>query len=391
MKNSPAVTFCLALFVTVVAASSSANADDGVRVDPDTLHRAAPGTLFRIWPLEGGVRTGVKGYRILYRSTNHNGEPVAATGALIFPASETSAKRNVVAWAHPTTGVVSKCAPTLLPDLAGTIQGIDALNDLGYVVVAPDYVGLGTPDYHPYLIGTAAGYVALDAVRAAQQLKDTHAGNRFAVWGHSQGGHAALFTASEAETYAPELHLVGVAAAAPATNLVKLFEADRATPSGRSLTTMTVLSWSRVFGVPLTSLVQAKSERQFERLANDCIESIEQFLKEDQDEKALAREFLKVDPVKDPFLHAIMEDNATHALPGGTRVFLAQSSADTLVLPHITKEYMQLLCQGGARVTFHAMDGSSHMVSGRDSAFAAVTWMDDLFKGRNPRDDCRAH
>lgn len=385
------LVFALCLSVMAMPAAPYAGTGD-TWVDPDLLSRSKPGALFRVWPLDGGVRPGVKGYRILYRSTGHNGQPVAVTGALIFPADGGgSAKRNVVAWAHPTTGVVSKCAPTLLPDLSGTIEGIDALNDLGYVVVAPDYVGLGTADHHPYLIGTAAGWVTLDAVRAAQQLKDARAGERFAVWGHSQGGHAALYAGSEAQSYAPELHLVGVAAAAPATNLVKLFDADRNTSSGRSLTAMTVLSWSRVFGVPLLNLVQAASERQFESLAGDCIESIEDFFKESDDEKALARNFLRVDPVKDPFLHAIMEDNSPGALPGGTKVFLAQSSADTLVLPKITMDYMHLLCAGGAHVTYHAMQGSSHMVSGRDSASAAVSWMRELFDGRTPPNNCRAN
>lgn len=372
----------------LTALGTVAVAADFPSVAPATLEHAKPGTIFRIWPLEGGVRAGVKGYRILYRSTGQRGEPVAVTGAVIFPAVASAAKRDVVAWAHPTTGVVSKCAPTLLPDLSGTIQGIDSLTDLGYVIVATDYVGLGTRDNHPYLIGVSAGRAVLDSVRAAQQLHDVQAGHRFAVWGHSQGGHAALFTALEAKSYAPELHLVGVAAAAPATNLVDLFTADRNTQSGRSLTSMTVLSWSRVFGLPLANLVETSAERQFERLASDCIESISDFIREDQDEHALAREFLKVDPITDPRLRAIMEENTPGALPSGTPVFLAQSNADTLVRPSITKHYMSILCQGGARVSLHVLQGSSHMVSGRDSAYAAVEWMRRLFDGQAAPNNC---
>ena len=367
---------------------TSALATDLPTVAPDTLARAKPGTIFRVWPLEGGVRAGVKGYRVLYRSTGTKGEPVAVTGAVIFPAEPGSKKRNVVAWAHPTTGVVSKCAPTLLPDLSGTIQGIDSLTDQGYVVVATDYVGLGTRDVHPYLVGISAAHAVLDSVRAAQNLHDSQAGHRFAVWGHSQGGHAALFTGIHAKTYAPELELVGVAATAPATDLAALFTADRNTASGRSLTSMTVLSWSRAFGLPLDSIVEPNAERQFEALASDCIESIEQFFKEDRDEKALSRKFLKVDPVADPRLNAIMRDNTPGALPSGTPVFIAQSNADTLVLPHITKQYVATLCQGGARVATLTLQGSSHMVSGRDSAYAAVEWMTRLFNGGAPANHC---
>ena len=42
------------------------------------------------------------------------------------------------------------------------------------------------------------------------------------VWGHSQGGHAALWTGALAASLAPELQLVGVAAAAPAAELSPL-------------------------------------------------------------------------------------------------------------------------------------------------------------------------
>jgi hypothetical protein len=56
---------------------------------------------------------------------------------------------------------------------------------------------------------------------------DAGASNRFAVWGHSQGGHASLYTGELAASHAPDLKLVGVAAAAPATYLIELFDADK--------------------------------------------------------------------------------------------------------------------------------------------------------------------
>lgn len=381
---------CLAAilcFSFVLAAAASAAEDTDVPAAD--LARAKPGQIFRVWPLEGGVRAGVKGYRVLYRSSGANGEPVAVTGAIIFPAQAAPGKRKVVAWAHPTTGVVSKCAPTLLPDLSGTIQGIDRLTDLGYVVTATDYIGLGTRDAHPYLIGVPAAHAVLDSVRAAQHLHDTQAGHRFAVWGHSQGGHAALFSGLYAKSYAPDLDLIGVATAAPATDLISLFSADKDSSSGRSLTTMSVLSWSRTFAIPLKRLVEPGAEHQFERLANDCIESIADFVRESQDEKALAREFLNVDPVKDPQLKAIMESNSPGALPPEIPVFIAQSRADTLVLPRVTEKYMAALCASGSKVTFYSMAESSHMVSGRDSAFAAVEWIDRLFGGHGSANHCR--
>ncbi len=121
------------------------------------------------------------------------------------------------AGARADTGVGGKWAAPVLPDRSGAIPGLDDMLSRGFVVVATDYVGLGTPGQHPYLIGESEARSVLDSVRAARRFPGAKAGDTFAVWGHSQGGHAALFTGQLAASYAPELKLAGVAAAAPAT------------------------------------------------------------------------------------------------------------------------------------------------------------------------------
>src|SRR3546814_1375527 len=95
---------------------------------------------------------------------------------------------------------------------------MDAVRN-GYVVVAPDYIGLASPTMHPFLVGPDTANAVLDAVRAAREIPGAAAGSNFAVWGESQGGHAALWTATAARSYAPDLALVATAAAAPPTDL----------------------------------------------------------------------------------------------------------------------------------------------------------------------------
>jgi hypothetical protein len=155
-----------------------------------------PGSIIRVWPLEGGGPGGGDAFRILYRSTGLNGQPIAVSGAIFIPpGAAPQGSRNVIAWAHPTSGVVEACAPSLMPDVAGMIWGLADMLARGYVVVATDYPGLGVPgQIHPYLIGVSEARAVLDSVRAARALPRTGASNRFAVWGHSQGGHASLYT-----------------------------------------------------------------------------------------------------------------------------------------------------------------------------------------------------
>jgi hypothetical protein len=204
-----------------------------------------PGSIIRVWPLEGGGPSGAgsTAFRILYRSTGLDGEPIAVSGAIFIPPGAAPAGgRNVIAWAHPTSGVVEACAPSLMPNLAGTIWGL--------AVVATDYPGLGTPGVHPYLIGVSEGRAVLDSVRAARDLPNAGASNRFVTWGHSQGGHASLYTGELAASYAPDLKLLGVAAAAPATYLIELFDADKSSPAGKELTAMALYAWSELYHDP---------------------------------------------------------------------------------------------------------------------------------------------
>jgi acetyl esterase/lipase len=342
-----------------------------------------PGSIIRVWPLEGGGPGGGNAFRILYRSTGLTGEPIAVSGAIFIPPGPAPAGgRDVIAWAHPTSGVVESCAPSLMPDLAGTIWGLADILARGYVVVATDYPGLGTPGIHPYLIGVSEGRAVLDSVRAARDLPDAGASNRFAVWGHSQGGHASLYTGELAASYAPDLKLVGVAAAAPATYLIELFDADKSSSAGKELTAMALYAWSELYHDPATTLVDAAAMPVFDQLAHDCIESIAEFAAIENAEKPLNREpFLKGDPTEIEPWRSIMQKNTPGQAPAGAPVFLAQGAADTTVRPEITKQFGEVLCKQGTRVDFILLPGVTHTFAAKDSVSQALAWMDQRFRG----------
>jgi hypothetical protein len=152
-----------------------------------------PGTLIRQEPLGLAAPFGASVVRVLYRSTGLHDESFPVSGVVIIPPGPMPREgRPIVAWAHPTTGVVPRCAPSLAMFLIQQIQGVREMVQRGYIVAATDYPGLGTPETHPYLVGESEARAVLDSVRVARAL--TGAPARFAVWGHSQGGQAALFT-----------------------------------------------------------------------------------------------------------------------------------------------------------------------------------------------------
>jgi Secretory lipase len=188
----------LATILVVAAAMSSvaagARAQTGFYIATDQELAGAPGTIIRTQPMRGAPG-GAAAYRVLYRSIGLHDEPIAVSGVVVIPAGPAPAGgRPIVAWAHPTTGVVPRCAPSRAEVVFKQMQGLHDMVERGYVVAATDYPGLGTPGPHPYLVGVSEGRAVLDAVRAARDLPGAGAGHRFAVWGHSQGGHAVLYS-----------------------------------------------------------------------------------------------------------------------------------------------------------------------------------------------------
>ncbi|MEQ1319449.1 MULTISPECIES: alpha/beta hydrolase family protein [Acinetobacter] len=163
-----------------------------------------------------------------YKMQGIKGQETQATALVFTPKTEPPAGGwPIVAWAHGTVGVGDDCAPSrnrlivegLLPDVH-TQKMIDSFVQAGYVVVAPDYEGLGEPsgrELHPFLNLKSEAYSITDAVVATKSWLGNKASNKWAVVGASQGGHAALGAAQYAAR--ANMDYKGVVAFAPANNL----------------------------------------------------------------------------------------------------------------------------------------------------------------------------
>src|SRR6185503_13328028 len=143
---------------------------DAFSLPPDPLPAGAPGTILRSEVITEGLPDGAKATKVLYLSTGLQGEPIAVSGVVLEPtAAAPAGGRPIVAWAHGTTGVADRCAPSVA-DRPDEYPGIDSFLDAGYVVAASYYPGLGTPGMLPYLVGISEGRAVLDSVRAGQEL-----------------------------------------------------------------------------------------------------------------------------------------------------------------------------------------------------------------------------
>jgi len=205
-----------------------------------------------------GFPTGARAWRVLYVSTGADEHQLQLVcGLVALPAAgprATAGRGRLLAWSHGTIGLDQRCLPSSdparhmwapMPDGIGAIAWGSLLGkhegetsggalqyamDQGWVVTMADYQPNDT-----YVMGKVAAGNVLDAARAGTQLAgqtfpDTAPDSyKMITWGHSQGGHAAIWAGQLAEGYlaattpskpTATLELAGVAALAPASNFV---------------------------------------------------------------------------------------------------------------------------------------------------------------------------
>ena len=357
---------------------------------PAIAQSMARGVLISSTPLRGAP-AGASAFRIRYQSRSVGGGRNQVTGVVILPDGPAPrGGRDVVAWAHGTFGVAESCAPSQSKDLFASIAGLDAMLAAGYAVVATDYAGLGMPGPHPYLVGDGSAYSVLDSIRAAREFGRGGIGNRYVVWGESQGGHAALWTGQYAANYAPELQLAGVAAAAPPTDLKENLTGGANPLIKALLTAYTGSSWSQTYNIPLSTILKPVGQDLVRRLARNCVSTDPVALRAKIGLFRLSRSLANVDISTSPRWAEQLRRNSVQPSGFSVPVMIAQGSADPIVAPKVTLKFAQTLCRSrSVPVRYLAIEGGDHFSVGKRSAAATVGWIADRFAGRPAPDDCR--
>lgn len=322
----------------------------------------APGDVVRVEPIDS-IGDGQRAWRMLYHSTDLNGEDIVVSGVVVAPDAPTLVDRPVVAWAHPTTGAAANCGPSLSADPFILIEGLDDLVSAGYVVAATDYPGMGLPGTSSYLIGRSEGNSVLDAARAARNIAGTGAGDHLLLWGHSQGGQAALFAAQDAAEYAPELQLEAVAVAAPAADLGALLEDNLMATAGVTIGSFAFEAYQQVYadrfpGLSLESILTPAGVAATPRLAKLCLLSGRQELQSVAHE--LAGRYVSSDPATTEPWATLLQENT----PGSTRIpvplLVAQGDIDTLVHPEATAAFVATECALGTETQYRTIPKTGH-------------------------------
>lgn len=389
----------LVLVVVSIALHRSAPSPDAFYNPPASVP-AKLGQLVRSEPYNSSeIPAGAKAWRILYTTTRDQGQPAVASGLVIAPDSALTnggggsgaRPSKVIAWAHGTTGFAPGCAPSVLPNglAAGAMMIQDRVIAQGWTLVASDYVGLGTKGPHPYLVGQGEGRSVLDAVRAAHQLQEVSLAQETVVWGHSQGGHAALWTGVLAPSYAPDVKIDGVAALAPASNLPGLIDNLGNITGGDVFGSFVIAAYAAVYpDVHTSAIVRPGARILAEEMANRCLAE-KSVLVSVLTAISLDKSIWTDNPNTGAFGQRLKENVPSGPIP--LPLLIMQGAADGLVNPAAQAGYVKARCEAGHQVDFRTYAGLGHLSLVEPDSPAIpelLTWTTDRFEGKRVKDTC---
>jgi hypothetical protein len=329
---------------------------------------------------------GVHGtaYVVKYWSTSVRGRPVMVTGLVLIPfGSPPAGGWPVVSYGHPTDGMANSCAPSLDP--SSDVPAVNGLLDRGWEVTATDYQGEGNQalaptarGLQPHGVNTPEARNIVDIVRAAAAVPGADPSPNYVVWGYSQGGGAATFSLDLAGSYAPGLHLLGVVATAPPSDLATGFF-GAPTDSVSPFTLMYVAGYHAAYGnkVPTKSLLTQTGKNLAAGLGQECYDAIAQAVSPYQVDQVFTTtvvppHFQQLLDANDP-----LNLNAVSSAP----LLLVQGLDDTNDPASDTQRLTNHLCGLGQDVVQWMYPGLDHNAIVGPSTGDIEQWIADRFAG----------
>lgn len=364
---------------------------------PAALPAGEAGAVLRARALDGtmALPSAARNSLVMYLSRDPSGAPVAVTGTVSVPQGVPPASGwPVITWTHGTTGLAAVCGPSRDTDTGPEHDYIEVIRGLldqfvaqGYAVVATDYQGLGMDGFHPFLQGRPNGWNALDMLRAARSL-EPEIGTRYAVMGHSQGGHADLFTAAEGPGGLQGFDLVGNIAMAPGSQIASRLDLVRKSDKvelSLPYVTYVLISYATTHPeIALDRILSAEAIAAVPELYDQCMTHA---LTEGHWATALAKDQFLPDPDLTAFLD-VASQNEPGALKIAVPTLILQGDKDVTVFPSATDRLADQLCAGGNDLEYRVVPGADHDGAMSEGAPVALAWMADRFAGKPAASNC---
>jgi hypothetical protein len=141
------------------------------------------------------IQYGARFYKVTYTTQDLSGAQDIVSGLVVVPDDDTDIYPRLV-YQHGTSSSKDN-VPSRYGQPGGGEGDIPVFfAGMGFVALAPDYLGLGDSDeFHPYVHAGSETWVAQDMLRAFDELEaqiNTHTNEQLFMTGYSQGGHASM-------------------------------------------------------------------------------------------------------------------------------------------------------------------------------------------------------
>lgn len=336
-------------------------------------------------------------WNVAYVSTDASGNKIVVTGTVAVPSEPWTGKgpRPVVDFAAGTQGMDQTCAPSR--QLTGGFEyedpNIQSAISAGYVVVITDYQWGGTTNTPAttYMVGLAEGHAVLDIAKAVLQLPPAAvtSKNPVVVWGYSQGGGAAAEAGEQWPTYAPSVHLVGVAAGGVPGNLVAVGSALDGSV-GAGFLFQTILGFHSAYpSLPYASVMNSAGVSLMASLQTQCVATVLLDYQNQHLSQYMVGRLSEQQVVAEGNWIPELEANSP-GLPGAhiaVPVFNYAGTQDQIIPPAVENSTYANLCATGTVVQSSTL-ATDHIFGEYLFQSQVLTFMADRFAGDVPVNSC---
>jgi len=347
---------------------------------PRPLPGGKPGELIRSQSFEEyELPISVSAIRILYHSRSAVGEDVAASGVVLFPYGKKPPAGGwpVIVWAHGTTGVARRCAPSLTRNI-GHGPFLSMYVNLGYAVVAPDYTGLGT-DFRNAFLDSPSNAADLIAAVPAARAAEPSLGGRWIAIGEAEGSLAAVAVAEKQhETRDPGY--LGSIAISGLADPQEIYQPGGAGSSSLKLATLAYGIKTVYPEFQIADMLTEKGLGVYHRIEQTCSNA------------GAAPDFSPSETLKpgwegNPFVRRYFLRSHLAETPASRPILVITSDADSAIPGATTAQAIARMCKQGDQIQSQLYPADAGSLIG-DSVRDQIAWIEARFSGRPSTTTC---
>ena len=365
------------------------------------LTQIAPGTVLKRRSVQvslGSNSSTVTAEQLLYRTTEELGQPAVTVTTVLLPGSQTAVP-EVVEYLSFYDALGAQCDPSYTlqggdPGSANQSQAqaeealISGYLANNFIVTVPDFEG----EKLEWSAGHLAGYASLDAVRATESYLSLPASTGVGLTGYSGGSIAGNWASEIAPSYAPELHIVGVAEGGIPVDYAHNLAYINGSQGWSGILPAVLVALSRAYGIDLSPFLSAYGAQLTSQVATACIGSFDGAYPGLTIQKLVKPQFQNF--LRVPVFSRVVNDLLMGSVPGHPTVPLfmgvgdSDGTGDGIMVTADVEGLAHQYCQEGVQLQLNVYNGSDHTQAAAQFEPAATAFLHDRFAGAPFQNGC---